>query len=122
MLTAASTYEAQFTGAFSQFRTSPIWQAKTEPKCRFFTWLPVLGKSSTLDNLMKKNWRCDPCSPLCYCEPETNNHILTKCNFAAAVWDKVALDFQVHLEIKPFLKGNTLGWITAATKTGSRQQ
>jgi hypothetical protein len=85
-------------------------------------WLPVLGKSSTLDNLMKKNWRCDPCSPLCYCEPETNNHILTKCNFAAAVWDKVALDFQVHLEIKPFLKGNTLGWITAATKTGSRQQ
>jgi hypothetical protein len=52
---ATSAYKAQFLGAFPLFRASSIWQAKTEPKCRFFAWLAVLGKAPTTDNLLKKN-------------------------------------------------------------------
>lgn len=53
--TAASAYEAQFLGSYPRFRASAIWQAHTEPKCRFFAWLALLGKASTADNLLKKN-------------------------------------------------------------------
>jgi hypothetical protein len=52
---ATSAYKAQFLGAFPLFRASSIWQTKTEPKCRFFAWLAVLGKAPTTDNLLKKN-------------------------------------------------------------------
>jgi hypothetical protein len=48
---AASAYEAQFLGAFSQFRVCTIWQAKTEAKCRFFVRLALLGKAPEMDNL-----------------------------------------------------------------------
>jgi hypothetical protein len=52
--TAATAYEAQFLGAYPLFRASAIWQAKTEPKYRFFAWLVLLGKTLTTDNLQKK--------------------------------------------------------------------
>jgi hypothetical protein len=91
---AASVYDAHFLEVFPQFRASTIWQAKSEPKCRFFVWLALLGKAPTTDNLIKKNWPCDPCCALCYCLLETADHLLTECNFTEAVWDKVALHFQ----------------------------
>jgi hypothetical protein len=88
--TAASAYEAQFLGACPMFRASSIWCAHTEPKCRFLAWMALLGKIPTADNLMKKSWPCNPSCALCYCEAETNDHILTECNFAEAVWDRIA--------------------------------
>jgi hypothetical protein len=54
--TAASSYEVQFLEAFPRYRASTIWQAKTEPRCRFFAWLAIQGKAPTTDNLLKKNW------------------------------------------------------------------
>jgi hypothetical protein len=52
----ASAYEAQLLGSYAAFNDATIWQAKTEPKCHFFTWLATLGKAPTADNLLKKNW------------------------------------------------------------------
>jgi hypothetical protein len=60
-----------------------IWQDKTKPKCRFFVWLLILGKS--LDNLLKKNWQCNPTCPLCFTEPEIVDHLLTECNFREVI-------------------------------------
>jgi hypothetical protein len=119
---AASAYDAQFLGAFPLFKASSIWQAKTELKCCFFAWLALLGRALTTDNLMKKNWTCDPCCPLCFREPETNNHILTECNFTEAVWDRVAHSFQVHPELLAFQKGDVAGWISAVARAGPRRQ
>jgi hypothetical protein len=31
-----SSYLAQFHGSFAKLKLSPVWKAKTEPKCRFF--------------------------------------------------------------------------------------
>jgi hypothetical protein len=84
---AASAYEAQFLSAYPRFCASMIWQART--KCRFFVWLAVQGKAPPTDNLAK-NGSCDPNSVLCFCEPETNEHLLMECNFIEVVWDKVA--------------------------------
>jgi hypothetical protein len=57
---------------------------KTKPKCQFFAWLATHNKALTIDNLMKKNWPCNPNCALCYCVPETNNHLI-ECNFTRAV-------------------------------------
>jgi hypothetical protein len=94
--TAASTYEAQFLGAFPRYCASSIWKARAQPRCRFFAWLTVQGKAPTADILMAKNWSCDPDCPLCFCLGETNEHLLTVCNFTEAVWDLVAHDLPIH--------------------------
>lgn len=82
--TAASAYEAQFYGASIQILAKKIWQAKKEPKFRFFAWLAMHGKVQTADNLMKKNYPCNPICALCFCIPETTDHILTDCNYTEA--------------------------------------
>ncbi|GJM88808.1 hypothetical protein PR202_ga05374 [Eleusine coracana subsp. coracana] len=64
-------------GATYQFPAKALWGAKTEPKCRFFTWLALHNRALTADNLAKKNWPCEPTCPLCYCIPETTQHLLT---------------------------------------------
>jgi hypothetical protein len=119
---AASGYEAQFMGAYPHYRASTIWRAKTEPKCRFFAWLAIQGKSLTADNLAKKNWPCNPHCPLCYCMNETNEHLLAECNFTEAIWDKIAHDLQVHPVLVPFHKGNISSWIEAAGRAGNKKQ
>lgn len=53
----------------------------------FGKWKLNPGKALTADNLMKKNWPCNPDCALCYCILDTNKHILTECNFTKAVWD-----------------------------------
>jgi hypothetical protein len=77
--TIASTYDIQFLGTFPMFNNATtIWKAKIEAKCRFFTWIAVWKKVPISDNLMKKNWLCDPTCALCYCIPKTNDHLLMK--------------------------------------------
>jgi hypothetical protein len=44
--TAASAYDMQFLGAYSTFRASTIWQAKTEPKCRFLALVGDTGEGT----------------------------------------------------------------------------
>jgi hypothetical protein len=99
-------YEIQFLSAYPEFRALTIWRGRSEPKCCFFAWFALLGKVPTADNLAKKNWPCNPSCALCFCEPETNNHLLMECNFAEAVWDRIATDLQVHAAILPFQKGS----------------
>jgi hypothetical protein len=80
-LSVASAYHCQFIGAATPFPTQDIWKAQTEPRCRFFAWLAMRNKPLTSDNMMKRNWDCNPECPLCFCQPETTSHILTECNF-----------------------------------------
>jgi hypothetical protein len=68
---ATFAYEIQFLGASAMFKAPAVWKVNTEPKCRFFTWLGLLQKIPTADNLMRKGWPCDPNCSLCFCIPET---------------------------------------------------
>jgi hypothetical protein len=88
----SSAYNCQFIGAMSTFPASHVWTAATEPKCRFFAWLTMHNKALTADNMLKKNWPCDPTCSLCFCLPESVEHLLTGCNFAEAVWNVIAPD------------------------------
>jgi hypothetical protein len=122
MAPKASGYDIQLCGAFPRFRTAMICQAQTEPKCHFFGWLALLGKAPTANNLLKNNWSCNPTCPLCFSQPESADHLLTKCNYAEVVWDQITRRFHVHQSLIPFQKGNVIDWIEGAGRVGSRHQ
>jgi hypothetical protein len=44
--------------AILQPHIETIWQATSEPKCRFLAWLAVHDKVLTANNMLKEN---DPC-------------------------------------------------------------
>jgi hypothetical protein len=57
---------------------------------QFFAWLALHNKILTTDNMAKEIWDCNPICPLCFCMPETADHLLTKCNFSKALWCALA--------------------------------
>lgn len=95
--TVASAYNCQFNGALIRFPASSLWQVKAEPKCMFFAWLVMHDRVLTADNMMKKNWDCNPTCPLCLALDETTTHLLTKCNYTQAVWNTVADQWNLPL-------------------------
>ena len=60
-----------------------------EPKCRFFAWLALHGKLLTADNLAIRGWPHDPICKLLRIHPETMQHLLLDCSYAAEVREKV---------------------------------
>lgn len=103
--TTTSAYQVQFYGSYPDFTASTLWQTRTEPKCRFFAWLAAHDRVQTADNLARKNWPHNPTCSLCYCQPETTNHLLTECNFTEATWDRIATILQIRQPVRLFNKG-----------------
>ena len=87
---AKSAYNIQFAGSHGQFISSHIWQAESKGKHKFFTWLLVQSKLLTADNLLKRQWPCEPVCQLCSQEPETADHLILSCCFAKEVWHKMS--------------------------------
>jgi hypothetical protein len=54
--------------------------------------------------------------------PETNDHLLTECNFSEAIWDKIADRYQLHPSLKPFRKGDVKSWLQILSSSGSKRQ
>lgn len=90
LYTAKSAYVAQFHGTYSTFEGDHIWKAEAEGKHKFFAWLLVQSRILTADNLMARQWHCNPAYTLCNLELETSPHLILHCNFARQVWDKMA--------------------------------
>jgi hypothetical protein len=70
----ASTYECQFLGSFSKFPAPEIWKASSDPKAKFFAWLVMHNRVLTAENMLTKNWSCNPICSLCTCMDETTPH------------------------------------------------
>lgn len=51
-----SVYCIQFQGQIKRLNITPIWKAKTEPKCRIFAWILLHRKILTANNLAKRGW------------------------------------------------------------------
>ena len=81
-----SAYLAQFHGSFAKLKLSPVWKAKTEPKCRFFAWTLLHKNILAANNLQKWGWNNDPICKLCKREPETVGHLAKDCIFTKSCW------------------------------------
>ena len=88
---AKRAYNIQFAGSHSQFVGASIWKAEAEGKHRFFAWLMVQSKLLTADNLIKRQWPCDPICSLYSQEQETADHLILQCCFAKEVWHLASL-------------------------------
>jgi hypothetical protein len=107
----ASAYACQFRSSMVYFPAANVWKASTEPKFKFFAWLVRHNKTLTADNMLKKNWECNPTCPLCYCLPETADHLLSKCNFAEALWQNFAPVFHLPLYQVMMQQGGLIDWV-----------
>jgi hypothetical protein len=71
-----------------------IWKRKVPPRVAFFTWIAVLGKILTMDNLRKNiivtEWCC-----MCKKSGESIDHLLLHCEVAIEVWNLVCQLFGV---------------------------
>jgi hypothetical protein len=109
----SSVYDCQFLGAMIRFPAANIWRAKTEQKCKFFSWLVMHDRVLTADNLAKRNWPCDQYCPLCECMEETTPHLLTLCNYTKAVWNITANKYSLpNYEIMSSKRGLLSGCST----------
>jgi hypothetical protein len=66
--------------------TMPVWQAKTEAKCKFFAWLALHNKLHTTDNMIKRNWECDEFCSLCLCIQESTLNRLSTYLLSVTSW------------------------------------
>jgi hypothetical protein len=83
---ARSAYRVQFRGSFRPFRTSLIWRAHAENKCKVFAWTMAVEKALTADNLQKRGWPHQDHCTLCNGLLETCIHLALLWPFAKSVW------------------------------------
>jgi hypothetical protein len=97
-----------------------------EGHCRaqeqFFAWLALHDRVLTTDNMIIKNWPCNPICSLCSCLNETIRHLLTECNYTKAAWNLVAAKFNLPGYTNLMLVGNTVRWVREITRSGSRRE
>jgi hypothetical protein len=85
----SSAYKIQFTTNFCKMKICPIWNARTEPKCRFFAWTLLHNRILNADNLRKRGWPCNPICCLCNLSQETVAHLCKDCSFSAEAWGRI---------------------------------
>lgn len=59
------------------------------PKCIFVTWLAILNRMVTCDNMQKIGIQCSMQCCLCSTGIETVSHFFFECEYSAAVWGVV---------------------------------
>lgn len=84
-----SAYKAQFLGSFRHLKADLIWKARTEPKCKTFTWILLQNKILIVDNLSARGWPHHHATTLCSGPLETGLHLCLRWPFAREVWDQV---------------------------------
>lgn len=117
---ASSAYEIQFYGATIMIPAKKLWKAKTEPRCRFFAWLAMHDRVQTANNLMKKNYPCNPTCPLCFCIPETTDHLLTGCNFTEAAWGDLSTMLHLSSHARQINKEGVVKLLLSITSEGDK--
>jgi hypothetical protein len=87
--TAASAYEAQFTGVPSSPMEHLIWRVWAPPKCKFFSWLAFQNRLWTANRLMKRRRPNQKVCMLYHSNDETGLHMFTQCRYSLSVWQDI---------------------------------
>jgi hypothetical protein len=90
----------QFQGAIKDGLWRGIWKAKVENKCRFFIWLLLQARLPTADRIANHGGHANSVCTLCRTNAETHLHMVAKCSYTKAVWQKIALEFNIQPPIQ----------------------
>ena len=66
--------------------TGAFWRSCAPPRVQFFAWLLMHGRLQSKSNLFSKKIVADPTCDLCHSSPETAEHLIFQCPFAASFW------------------------------------
>lgn len=120
--TTKSAYLVQFLGATKPQIGKLIWKARIEPKCKFLAWLAIQGKAPTVDNLAKKTWPHNSQCSLCFCQPETNDHLFMQCNFTEATWIRIAQALQLPVDCRTYNPNGVSKWVQSIVKGKHKEE
>jgi hypothetical protein len=105
------------------FSASQIWTAFIELSAYFFSaWLAMHNRILTGDNVIRKHWECNQTCSLCYCLPETADHLLAKCNFIKDVWNNIASQFLLPSYASMSASWSYLEWVRILLAIGSQKR
>jgi hypothetical protein len=77
------------------FPWKSIWRTKAPSRMVFFTWMAVLGKILTIDNLRKRNLIVINRCCLCKANEESIDHLFLHCEIAYSLWYAIFSQFGV---------------------------
>ena len=97
----ASAYAIQFEGSQRSNFKEIIWKSGSPLKCRIYSWMAVLGRVLTADNLAKRGWPHSPSCRLCGNAPEDATHLLAACPFARDLWLRMVQRCNLNLAVAP---------------------
>jgi hypothetical protein len=88
-------YKFLTTGALAHPAFLWIWKSRCQMKYKVFFWLLLVDRLNTRDLLQRRDmildsYTCDMCILQL---PETNAHLLLRCNFAKACWNSIGVTF-----------------------------
>ncbi|CAM0950376.1 unnamed protein product [Alopecurus aequalis] len=112
----ASAYAFQFEGSIRPGFDPLIWKSDASLRCKIFSWLAILGKCLTADNLTKRGWPCNPICSLCRIVPESACHLFATCSFIQCLWHLILPFCNLPASmIPPQNSASLLDWWTDST-------
>jgi hypothetical protein len=102
MYNTKTSYDIQFTGSFTDFEWNKVWEARVEPKCKFFTWLLIQNWLWSAGRVIKHGGQANPIYQLCRAQPESIMHMIAQCAYSKSVWAALSTGsvslFRHHLQ------------------------
>ncbi|XP_078169794.1 uncharacterized protein LOC144564134 [Carex rostrata] len=115
------TPEAQFSvkSYYQAFKHAPtriseaskVWKIKAPPRMQVFSWLMVLNKVLTIDNLNKRGWSIVNRCTMCKLQLESVRHLFEECIVTKEIYQQLSLIMGMNMptqQARKALLGNEL--------------
>lgn len=93
----SSYYQAFIHAPTIKSEVYKIWKIKAPPRMQVFSWLMMLNKILTIDNLMKRGWAMVNRCTMCKKKSETVIHLFEQCTVTNEIYQQLALDMRMKL-------------------------
>lgn len=79
---------------------SKVWKTKAPPRMQVFSWLMMLNKILTIDNLMKRGWNMVNRCIMCKSQLETVSHLFEKCTVTEEIYRHISTTMRMKIPIR----------------------
>ncbi len=92
--TVSSAYNFITFDGVNDRKISHLWSTRIPLRIKLFMWLAGRNRLLTADFLAKRGWHGPSICALCGADAENLDHLLFRCHFARAMWDRLFQFFQ----------------------------
>jgi mannosylglycoprotein endo-beta-mannosidase len=95
--TVSSYYHAFMHAPTIKSEVQKIWKIKSPPRMQVFSWLMMLNKILTVDNLMKRGWTMVNRCIMCRSQSESVKHLFEECTTTNEIYQQLTLTMGMKL-------------------------